>query len=236
MSQMLPPLSNRQQLTTVEYKALIENAGDDLVDRKPSVVNSFVEIKLPKVEASVKVEAPIKVETSVKVEAPIKVEAFSVHSRLASTKYRRKKLKHEATGSRKCGYLFKLHGYVVKEENAWKLAILNGVHNHKMLPYLAGHLLAGILMEDDKAIVCDLTNSSVKPKNILTNLKKKRQESMTNIKQVYNERHKFKKEKMGDLTKMKFLLKSYMQVKANRKWLKKGIQTALSVSTSVNVS
>jgi len=95
--------------------------------------------------------------------------------------------------------LFKLRRYVVKEENAWKLTILNGVHNHEMLPYLARHLLAKRLMEDDKEIVHDLTNSSVKPKNILTNLKKKRQESMTNIKQVYNERHKFKKAQRGDL-------------------------------------
>jgi len=75
-----------------------------------------------------------------------------------------------------------LRGYVVKEENAWKLAILNGVHNHEMLPYLAEHLLVGRLMEDDKAIIHDLSNSSVKPKNILTNLKKKRQDSMTDIK------------------------------------------------------
>jgi len=51
-----------------------------------------------------------------------------------------------------------------------------------------------------------LTNSSVKPKNILTNLKKKRKESMTNIKQVYNERHKFKKAKRGDLTEMQYLI------------------------------
>jgi len=99
-----------------------------------------------------------------------------------------------------------LHGYVVKEDNARKLAILNGVHNHEMLPYLARDLLVGRLMEDDKAIVHDLSNSSVKPKNILTNLKKKRQESMTNIKQVYIERHKFKKAKSGDLTEMQFLI------------------------------
>ncbi|AES78121.1 otubain [Medicago truncatula] len=71
-----------------------------------------------------------------------------------------------------------------------------------MVAYFAGHLLAGRLMEDDKKIVHDLSNSSVKPKNILTNLKKKRQESMTNIKQVYNVRHKFKKTKRGDLTEM----------------------------------
>ena len=92
-------------------------------------------------------------------------------------------------------------GYVVRDDNAWKLDIINGVHNHEMVPYLAGHLLAGRLMEDDKKIVHDLSNSSVKPKIILTNLKKKRQESMTNINQVYNERHKFKKAKRGDLTR-----------------------------------
>jgi len=42
---------------------MVENAGDGPVDRKPSVVDSFVEIKPPKLEA------PIKVETSMKVEA-----------------------------------------------------------------------------------------------------------------------------------------------------------------------
>jgi len=117
----------------------------------------------------------------------------------------KKKLKHEATRSRKCGCLFKVRGYVVKEKNTWKLAIFNGVHNHERLSYLSGHLLAERIMEDDKAIVHDLTNSSVKPKNILTNLKK-RQESMTNIKQFYNECHKFKKTKKGDLTEMRFLM------------------------------
>jgi len=41
---------------------MVENTGDDLIDRKPSFVNYFVEIKPPKVEASVKVEVPVKVE------------------------------------------------------------------------------------------------------------------------------------------------------------------------------
>jgi len=117
-----------------------------------------------------------------------------------------RKVKHEATGSRKCGCLFKVHGYVVREDNVWKLTILNGVHNHEMVPYVAGHLLAVRLMEDDKKIVHDLAKSSVKPKNMLTNLKKKRKEFTTNIKQVYNERHKFKKAKRGDLMEMQFLI------------------------------
>ncbi|KEH19244.1 otubain [Medicago truncatula] len=107
----------------------------------------------------------------------------------------------KATRSRKCGCLFKICGYVIKELNAWKLAILNGIHNHEMLSYLDGHLLARRLMEDDKKIVHDLTKSLVKSNNILRNLKGKR-ESMTNIKPLYNERHKFKKAIRGDMTNM----------------------------------
>ncbi|AES88530.2 hypothetical protein MTR_4g057300 [Medicago truncatula] len=129
-----------------------------------------------------------------------------VCERSGEHKVPKKSLKHEATGSRKCGCLFKLRGYVVKEENTWKLAIFNCVHNHEMLPYLVGNLLTGRLMENDKEIVRDLTKSSVKSKNILTNLKGKRKEFMENIKQVYNERHKFKKAKRGNLTEMQFLI------------------------------
>jgi len=33
--------------------------------------------------------------------------------------------------------------------------LLNGVHNHEMVPYVVGHLFAGRLMEDDKKIVHD---------------------------------------------------------------------------------
>ena len=44
-------------------------------------------------------------------------------------------------------FMFKVHGYVFMEDNAWKLAILNGVHNHEMVSYVAGHLLAGRLIE-----------------------------------------------------------------------------------------
>jgi len=47
---------------------MVENAGDDPGDRKPSVVNS------------IKVEAPVKVEASMKVEASVKVEASSINS------------------------------------------------------------------------------------------------------------------------------------------------------------
>nr|ABN04844.1 hypothetical protein MtrDRAFT_AC147481g28v2 [Medicago truncatula]ABN06024.1 hypothetical protein MtrDRAFT_AC149576g24v2 [Medicago truncatula] len=89
-----------------------------------------------------------------------------VGERSGDHKLPKTKVKHEATGSRKCGCLFMVRGYVVRENNAWKLAILNGVHNHEMMRYVAGHLITGRLMEDDKKIVHDLTDSLVKPKNI----------------------------------------------------------------------
>jgi len=49
-----------------------------------------------------------------------------------------------------------------------------------MEPALEGHMLAGRLKEDDKKIVCDLTKSKVLPRNILLNLKSKRQDCITN--------------------------------------------------------
>jgi len=57
-----------------------------------------------------------------------------VCERSGKHKVPKKKVKHKATGSRKCGCLFKVHGYEVKEDNAWRLTILNGVHNNVMVP------------------------------------------------------------------------------------------------------
>jgi hypothetical protein len=96
--------------------------------------------------------------------------------------------KHEITGSRKCGCMFMVRGYLSRQTNDWRLIILNGGHNHEMKPSLEGHMLADRLKEDDKKLVRDLTKSLVLPRNILLNLKSKRQDCMTNIKQVYNER------------------------------------------------
>jgi len=70
-------------------------------------------------------------------------------------------------------------GYLSRKTKEWRLNILNGVHNHAMEPTLEGHMLAGRLKEDDKKIVRDLTKIKVQPRNILINLKSKRQHCMT---------------------------------------------------------
>jgi len=73
----------------------------------------------------------------------------------------KKRLKNETMGSRKCGCLFMVSGYLSRQTNEWKLNILNGVHNHVMEPALEGHMLAGRLKKDDKKIVRYLPKSKV---------------------------------------------------------------------------
>jgi len=53
---------------------MVENTDGDAIDGKPSFDDYFVEIKPPKVEASVKGESPVE------VEAPMEVEGFRVNS------------------------------------------------------------------------------------------------------------------------------------------------------------
>jgi len=129
-----------------------------------------------------------------------------VCERSGAHKVLEKKPKHATTGSRKCGCLFMVSGYLSRKTNEWGLNILNGVHNHVMEPALEGHILAGRLKEDDKKIVRDLTKSKMLPRNILINLKNKRPHCMTNIKQVYNERQQIWKVNRGDKRPLQYLI------------------------------
>jgi len=102
--------------------------------------------------------------------------------------------------------VFIVCGYLSRQTNDRILNILNGVHNHEMESTLEGHMLAGRLKEDDKKIVPDLTNSKVLPRNILLNLKSRRQDCMTNIKQVYNERQQIWKSNGCNKSLLQFLI------------------------------
>ena len=83
---------------------------------------------------------------------------------------------------------------------------LNGVHNHAMKLDLEGYMIVCRLKEDDKKIVCDLTKSKVHPRNILLDLKRKRQDCMTNIRQIYTERQQIWKSNRGDKKALQFLI------------------------------
>ncbi|KEH27055.1 hypothetical protein MTR_6g084740 [Medicago truncatula] len=135
----------------------VENAGDDPGDRKPRVVDS------------IKVEAPAKVEASVKVAASsVNYDVWKLRDNEVDTTHL---FLTRDTWKDKDEFL----GWVRRQANRAGFTII-------IRRSCEGHLLAG--MEDGKKIVHDLTDSSVKPKTILTNLKKKRKESMTNIKKA----------------------------------------------------
>jgi len=118
----------------------------------------------------------------------------------------RKKPNLEGTGSRKCECLFRLRGFFEKDTKDWWIAMLCGIHNHDLAPKLAGHLLAGRLKEEEKKRVIDMTKRLAVPRNILTDLKEKNKERLTNIKQVYKARTRWCKGIGGDKMEMQYLI------------------------------
>ncbi|XP_058721691.1 protein FAR1-RELATED SEQUENCE 5-like [Vicia villosa] len=115
-------------------------------------------------------------------------------------------LKHEDTGSRKCGCSFKLR-MTRRIDDLWRLSVICGIHNHSLEAKLHGHPTVCRLSREEKNVISDLSIIKVAPRNILADLKRKNPDSVSNIKQVYNERHNFKVLKMGPRSEMKQLLK-----------------------------
>ena len=80
------------------------------------------------------------------------------------------------TCSRKCGCSFKFHGKPV----------VGGQGRMVKLMYESPYV--GRLTKDEKTIIADMTNSMVKPRNILLMLKEHNANSCITIKQIYNAR------------------------------------------------
>src|SRR4051812_10937734 len=81
------------------------------------------------------------------------------------------------------------------------------MHNHALDVKLHGNPMACRLSHEERNVISDLTIVKVAPRNILANLKRKKPDSVSNIKQVYNERHNLKVLKMGPRSEMQQLLK-----------------------------
>src|SRR3954467_14475889 len=115
-------------------------------------------------------------------------------------------LKHEDTRSRKCGCPFKLRA-TRRVDDLWRLTVICGIHNHALDVKLHGHPMACRLSREERKVISDLTIVKVAPRNILVDLKRKKPDSVSNIKQVYNERHNLKVLNMGPRSEMQQLLK-----------------------------
>jgi hypothetical protein len=138
----------------------------------------------------------------------------------------KRKLKRDDTATRKCECPFRLRGYFLSSQE-WKLSVVTGEHNHEMAKNLEGHILAGRLKPEEKECVHQLTRNLVAPKIILNTLKEKNKDLKTNMKQIYNERQRYKHDLRGEMTEIQQLLKCLEAHKYFHKFRTNGESTTL---------
>ncbi|XP_052730036.1 uncharacterized protein LOC128195724 [Vigna angularis] len=123
-----------------------------------------------------------------------------------SGKYRKYKadVQPSLSGTRKCECPFRLRGK--PKGDGWVLKVMCGYHNHELAETLVGHPFAGRLNAAEQSILVDMTNSQVKPSNILLTLKEHNEDNVTTIKQIYNARYTYKRSLRGSRTEMQQLM------------------------------
>ena len=85
--------------------------------------------------------------------------------------------------------------------------LICGTHNHALAKSLSGYSYVGRLTKDEKIILCDMTKSMVKPKNIILTLKDHNANNCTTMKQVYNARYSYCSSIRGSNTEIQQLIK-----------------------------
>lgn len=70
--------------------------------------------------------------------------------------------------------------------NTWTFNVICGVHNHGLGHKLANHMIVCHMNVKEKKLVSDITLNMDQSKNILSNLKRKRSKSISNIRQACN--------------------------------------------------
>ena len=99
--------------------------------------------------------------------------------------------KRRRTGSRKCGCPFELSAHC-RDDGTWKLKVINGRHNHTLPQVLTGHPHVARLKDNEVKTVETMTNSGVRPRNILTAIRIDNPENKSTIRNIYNAKVKIK--------------------------------------------
>lgn len=108
----------------------------------------------------------------------------------------KKQSKRQDTRFKKCECPFRLRGYFLSS-GVWEITVMCGKHNHEMMENLEDHPIAGRLNEEEMKLVHEMTINTVRPKNILMTLKKRRADDGITIKQIYNARSRYNKSMKG---------------------------------------
>jgi hypothetical protein len=118
-----------------------------------------------------------------------------------------KKPKKDGLGSRKCGCPFRIRGYFHVTSRLWNVSVTNGTHNHELDSALQGHLIAGRLKPDEKELLEELTRNFVAPKNIMSAMKERDPNNVTDARQIYNARWRLKQRSRSTMNEMQHLMK-----------------------------
>jgi hypothetical protein len=68
----------------------------------------------------------------------------------------------------------------------WNVSVTNGTHNHELHSALQGHLIAGRLKPDKKELLEELTRNLVAPKNIMSAMKERGPDNVTDALGVHD--------------------------------------------------
>ncbi|XP_022003107.2 uncharacterized protein LOC110900526 [Helianthus annuus] len=109
-------------------------------------------------------------------------------------------------GTKKINCPFKLVGKYSKKNDVWKLKVVCDEHNYPPALYMEGHAQAMKLSSNENHLVQDLTWLNVKPRDILSTLKKQNEKNVSVLKIIYNVRYKFRKTEQAGRTPMQNLM------------------------------
>ena len=85
-----------------------------------------------------------------------------------------------------------------------------GIHNYAPASYMEGHPYPGRLSESEIQLTVHLSTKNVKPRDILTSLKKQNPDNMSTIETIYNARKKFRIAEKAGKTQMQVVM-SFLQ-------------------------
>ncbi|XP_058218516.1 PKS-NRPS hybrid synthetase cheA-like [Rhododendron vialii] len=110
------------------------------------------------------------------------------------------------TGTKKCDCPFKLRG-VPQPPNGvmWSLKVVKGFHNHEPAEGFEGHEYPSRLTPIQQQLVRDMSSSTA-PREILNLLRQQDSSISTGIRSIYNVKAQYKKEQLGDLSPIGYIL------------------------------
>nr|KAJ0205549.1 hypothetical protein LSAT_V11C500242000 [Lactuca sativa] len=123
-----------------------------------------------------------------------------------SSTYKSKKTSTKNTGTKKINCPFALKGKYSSKDNCWSLKAICEMQNHEPALYFEGHPYPRHLSVDETQLVEDLIRKNVKPKDILSTLKKENVENLSILPTIYNSHQKFRMKENSGKTQMQVVM------------------------------